>query len=328
MKIVKSTIFGSLVAISIIHIVRPEVELAVLIVDWMASCILVGPLRVSAIAYLLEGRFARRVCINTLAHGAGEHGAAVARHLLLNADLGHRIVGFIDDSPEKVGKSIQGIPVMGDLYVLPDVLLKMSVGELVVTFANPDGDLVRSVFCVCRCSGVRCRIVPGMSETVMTGENRVVRNIDIADSCAVRSEASTRPSSDSSARGRRVLITGAAGSIGSEIFRQVLSYEPGALAAIDHSEFGLYQLDEEVAKHPLKLALFFPAGRYEVSGPRRCGVRVVQARHRLSCRGVQARAHPRAGRSSGGAQLRREKKNVVEAGAAGRCRAFRLHLDR
>ena len=253
-KIVKSTIFGSLVAISIIHIVRPEVELAVLIVDWMASCILVGLSRFGY-RYILEGRFARRVGTNTLLYGAGEHGAAVARHLLLNADLGHRIVGFIDDSPEKVGKSIQGIPVMGDLDVLPDVLRKMSVGELVVTFANPDGDLVKSVFRVCRDHGVRCRIVPGMSD-VITG-NEVVRNIDIADLMRRPQRSLDKTIVGQFLKGRRVLITGAAGSIGSEIFRQVLSYEPGALAAIDHSEFGLYQLDEEFAKHPLKSRCFF-----------------------------------------------------------------------
>ena len=58
-------------------------------------------------------------------------------------------------------------------------------------------------------------------------------------------------------KGQRVLITGAAGSIGSEIFRQVLLYEPEALAALDHSEYGLYKLDEEFAKHPLKGRCFF-----------------------------------------------------------------------
>lgn len=253
-KIIKSTIFGSLIAVSVIHIVRPEVELAVLIVDWMASCILIGLSRFGY-RYVQEGRFSRSEGKNTLLYGAGEHGAAVARHLVLNDHLGYRIVGFVDDSREKQGKKIQGLPVVGDLNSLHSVLKERDVEEMVVTFANPDGDLVKRVFRACRDYGVRCRIVPGMTDVIVG--NDMVRNIDIADLMRRPQRTLDKEMIGEFLKGRRVMVTGAAGSIGSEIFRQVLAYEPAAMAAVDHSEYGLYQLDEEVAAHSLKSKCLF-----------------------------------------------------------------------
>lgn len=254
LKLIKLTIFGSLVAVILIHVVRPEVELPVLVVDWMASCILIGLSRFGW-RYIKEGRLTRAPGRNTLLYGAGEHGAAVARHLLLNDHLGYRVAGFVDDGSDKKGKRIHGRPVLGGLEDLSQLLREQQVEEMVISFANPDGDLVKRVFRACRQHGVRCRIVPGLSDLIEGQE--VVRNIDIADLMRRPQRTLDKAMVGDLLKGRRVLITGAAGSIGSEIFRQVLEYNPAAVAALDHSEFGLYQLDEECAKHPLKGRCFF-----------------------------------------------------------------------
>lgn len=248
-KVVKSTIFGSLIAISLIHIVRREIEMPVLVIDWMASCILIGLSRFG-LRYVQEGRLSRAAGKKTLLYGAGEHGAAVARHLTLNSSLGYEVVGFIDDGHEKQGKKVQGVPVVGDLSALPRTIQEFSVKELVVTFANPDGDLLRRIFRICGKVGVRCRIVPGMNDVISGTE--VARNIDITDIMRRPQRTLDRGMVKHFLQGRRVMITGAAGSIGSEIFRQVLSFEPQALAALDHSEFALYKLDEEFVGHSLK----------------------------------------------------------------------------
>jgi len=254
LKIFKATMFGSLASVSIIHIARPEIDLPVLVVDWMGSCILVGLSRFG-LRYIQEGRLSRAPGKNTLLYGAGEHGAAVARHLTLNDHLGYRVVGFIDDSPEKLEKHVQGIPVVGRLDSLSDAIKRYSAEEMVVTFADPDGDLVKKVFHTCKKYGVRCRIVPGMTD-VISG-NDYVRSIDIADLMRRPQRTLDKRMISGFLKNRRVMITGAAGSIGSEIFRQIISYEPAALAAIDHSEYGLWQLDEEFAKHPMKGRCYF-----------------------------------------------------------------------
>lgn len=253
-KVIKGTIFGSLVAVSIIHIIHREIEMSVLVVDWMASCILVGISRFG-LRYIQEGRLSNISGRRTILYGAGEHGAAVARHLIVNDILGNKVVGFIDDSREKQGKKIQGIPVVGNLDSLPRVLRELCVEELVVTFADQDGDIIKRVFRICRDHGVRCRIVPGMTD-IISG-NELVRNIDIADLMRRPQRTLDRGMIARFLKGRRVMVTGAAGSIGSEIFRQVLAYEPESIAAIDHSEYGLYQLDEEFTNHPLKSKCFF-----------------------------------------------------------------------
>lgn len=253
-KIVKNTVFGSLIAVSIIHIFRPEIELRTFVVDWMASCIMVGLSRFG-LRYVKEGRFSRAEGRKTLLYGAGEHGAAVARHLIVNDRLGYRVVGFVDDSTEKVGKKVHGIPVVANLDGLAEAIIENEAEELVISFSNSDGDLTRRIFRVCRERGVRCRIVPGMNDVISGDE--IVRSVDIADLMRRPKRNLDREMVAEFIKGRRVMITGAAGSIGSEIFRQAISFEPAALAATDHSEFGLYRLDEEFAKHPLKSRCFF-----------------------------------------------------------------------
>lgn len=253
-KVVKSTIFGSLVSISLIHIVNREIGMPVLVVDWMASCILIGLTRFG-MRYILEGRLNKQRGKNTFLYGAGEHGAAVARHLRKNDRLGYRVVGFIDDNSDKSGKVIEGVPVVGNLNCLPRLIENLDVEDLIVTFAEIDGDSIKKLVRICREKGIRSKIVPGMADII--AESEFVRNIDIADLMRRPQRKLDREMIERFLKGRRIMITGAAGSIGSEIFRQVIGYGPEALAAIDHSEYGLYHLDEEFAKHPLKERCFF-----------------------------------------------------------------------
>lgn len=248
-RIVKATVFGSLVSIGMIHIVRPELGLPVLIVDWMASCILIGASRFG-MRYMLEVGLRRTGGRNTILYGAGEHGVAVARHLLRNEKIGSRIIGFIDDDLTKYGKKIQGIQVIGNMDGLSKLLKEQSVQEVVVTFANAEGELVKRLFRLCREHSVRCRIVPGMADVISGKE--YVRNIDIADLMRRPQRNLDREMIGEFLRGRRVLITGAAGSIGSEIFRQTLDYEPASVVALDHSEYGLYRLNEEFSRHEMR----------------------------------------------------------------------------
>lgn len=248
-KTIKCTVFGSLISIILIHVVRPEIGLPVLVVDWMGSCILIGISRFG-MRYILEGRLARNSGRRTILYGAGEHGAAVARHLRNNDRLGFEVIGFVDDNPNKLKKKIEGIPVVGSIDSLPQAMRHFNVEDLIVTFAETDGDLVKKLVRICREQGVRSKIVPGMADVISGSE--FVRNIDIADLMRRPQRSLDKEMVSKFLKGRRVMITGAAGSIGSEIFKQVIGYEPEALAALDHSEYGLYQLDEEFAKHLLK----------------------------------------------------------------------------
>jgi len=255
LRIVKATVFGSLIAIGVIHIVRRELGMPVLIVDWMASCILIGAFRFG-VRYVLEGHLFSKPGKRTLLYGAGEHGAVVARHLKKNPQMHCRLVGFIDDDPTKQGKKVQGWPVLGGRHDLGSVVRANAVEEIIVAIASPDGEIVKDLYKESKNLGVRCRIVPGISD-VVSGKD-IVRNIDIADLMRRPKRNLDKGRINHFLHGKRVMVTGAAGSIGSELVRQVLDYGPASVMALDSSEFGLYNLDEEIRKQG-RLEDFKPA---------------------------------------------------------------------
>jgi len=244
-RVVKATVFGSLISIGIIHMVRPELGVPVLMVDWMASCILIGASRFG-MRYVLEGHIGGNAGRGTLLYGAGEHGAMVARYLKKTPNMECRVVGFIDDDISKQGKKVHGYKVLGTREHLRKIIQENGVEELIVSIANPDGDIVKELYRTAKDCGVRCRIVPGI-EDVFSGRE-VVRNIDIADLMR-RPKRNLDPARiNRFLKGKRVLITGAAGSIGSELVHQVIKYGPSSVKVLDHSEFGLYKLDEELRR--------------------------------------------------------------------------------
>ncbi len=245
LRVVKATVFGSLIALGIIHVVRPEMGLPVLVVDWMASCILIGASRFG-MRYVLEGHLTARSGKRTLLYGAGEHGAMVARYLNKNPSIACRVVGFIDDDPAKQGKKVHGLDVLGTRQDLSGIVREHDVEEIIVSIAAPNGEVVKELYRTSKQLGIRCRIVPGITD-VFSGKE-VVRNIDIADLMRRPKRNLDRGRIRHFLKGKRVMVTGAAGSIGAELVRQVLGYEPTSIMVLDHSEFGLYQLDEELRR--------------------------------------------------------------------------------
>ena len=249
LRVVKATVFSSLIAVGIIHVVRRELGISVMMVDWMASCILIGTSRFG-IRYVLEGHFLNRGGRRTLLYGAGEHGAMVARYLKKNTVNGSKPIGFMDDDPDKIGKKVHGLQVLGGLKDVGEVIKKYGVEEIIVSIANPDGWVVKDLYNTAKRHGVGCRIVPGIDD-VFSGKE-VVRNIDIADLMRRPKRSLDKNRIVHFLSGKRVMVTGAAGSIGSELVRQVLNYGPTVVIAVDNSEFGLYKLDEEMAKRELE----------------------------------------------------------------------------
>lgn len=255
LRIVKATVFGSLIAIGIIHIVRRELGMPVLMVDWMASCMLIGAFRFG-MRYVLEGHLFSKSGKRTLLYGAGEHGAVVARHLKTNPQVECRVVGFIDDDLAKQGKKVHGYPVLGTRRELDSIVREHAIEEIIVAIAAPEGDIVKDLYRTSKFLGVRCRIVPGIND-VVSGKD-IVRNIDIADLMRRPKRNLDKGRINRFLHGKRVMVTGAAGSIGSELVRQVFEYGPASVMALDSSEFGLYNLDEEIRKQG-RLKDFKPA---------------------------------------------------------------------
>ncbi|HPW75834.1 MAG TPA: nucleoside-diphosphate sugar epimerase/dehydratase [Kiritimatiellia bacterium] len=193
-------------------------------------------------------RTARRVR-RVLLVGAGEAGNLVARELKRQGGRRQRVVGFLDDDPAKRHARIQGFPVVGEIRDLPKAAHKYAVDEVVIAMVRVPRNVIRRVVRLCERAHVPARIVPGYYELIegsLTASK--IRDIDVSDLLG-REEATTDSGPVVSLfTQKRVLITGAGGSIGSELVRQVLRTGPGLLVLVDRSENALYEIEREIRK--------------------------------------------------------------------------------
>ena len=180
--------------------------------------------------------------------GAGEAGVIVAREIANRPDLGLHAVGFLDDDPLKQSTSIGGLPVLGktgDVRVVAD---RLSVERVLITIANAPGDDIRRITELCRDAQLDTKIIPGIYEIV---GNRVnlsrVREVAIEDLLGREPVKLDEEIVGSSLRSRVVLVTGAGGSIGSELCRQICRFGPERLVLVERYENALFEIHRELA---------------------------------------------------------------------------------
>jgi len=179
--------------------------------------------------------------------GAGDVGAALAKDLLSRNGNGLHPVFFVDDDPVKIGRSVHGLPVYGPL----DKLLKLGtdarVNELVIAMTAPPPKLVKAVVELGRKIGATTQIVPSLTQ-LASGQVKVDRSRPVA----IEDLLGRDPVDLNSAGIEQllydhvVLVTGAGGSIGSELCRQILAHEPRQLIMVDQTEFVLFEIEQEL----------------------------------------------------------------------------------
>ena len=202
-----------------------------------------------------EWRARQRVLRETPVHsisrvvllGAGAAGVMVARELKNRADSDQKIIGFLDDDPSKQGTLIAGIPVMGPIRAIHELAARHAVDEAIITLANAPRHRIARVIRHCRRAGIPSRIIPALYE-IVNGHVAVgaIREVDIVDLLGRDVVTLEAESIRSFVRGRRVLVTGAGGSIGSELVRQVARFGPARLCMLDQSEWALYEINREM----------------------------------------------------------------------------------
>ncbi|MBL0218875.1 MAG: polysaccharide biosynthesis protein [Myxococcales bacterium] len=180
--------------------------------------------------------------------GAGQAGVLVAREIARRPDLGLHPVGFLDDDPMKKGTSIGGLPVLGTTADIGDVAERKHVQRALITIANAPGDQIRRITEVCRNAHISTKIIPGIYEIVGDKVNLSrIREVAIEDLLG-REPVQLDEAVVSAAIGARVvLITGAGGSIGSELCRQVCRFGPERLILIERFENALFEIHRELA---------------------------------------------------------------------------------
>ncbi|MDX8410709.1 MAG: nucleoside-diphosphate sugar epimerase/dehydratase [Mariprofundaceae bacterium] len=181
--------------------------------------------------------------------GAGRAGELLLRDLIKSKD--YAPVGFVDDDATKQGREIHGVRVLGGTADLAELAQQLSVDVVLLAMPAVDHKVVQKIVRSCREADVPCRTLPSLAElaggTVEVSKLREVRIGDILGrDPVVLDDAGLL----AMLRDKRVLVTGAGGSIGSELCRQVMRYQPDRLVLLDHAEYNLYRIDHELrARH-------------------------------------------------------------------------------
>jgi FlaA1/EpsC-like NDP-sugar epimerase len=192
----------------------------------------------------LQNGFAKKP---VLLIGAGRAGVMVAREIRIRGDMGMDVRGFIDDNPEKVGSVIQGVKVLGRTQDIPHLVSKLKIDHVVITFAEASRQEFRRILDICEQAKVRVRTVPSIFE-VLQGKLKVtrIRDVQIEDLLGREQVQLDEESMHRFLTAKTVMITGAGGSIGSELVRQVVRFQPKRLMLVERAEFALFSIEQEL----------------------------------------------------------------------------------
>ncbi len=180
--------------------------------------------------------------------GAGEAGQLLAwRFLNHRGGEGYQVVGFVDDDPGKQGMRVHGIPVLGDRHAIPDLVARHQVALVILAIYNISGEDFRAILEICQETPAAIKVLPSVFD-FLSGKNGVgaLRDVRTEDLLGRKPAEIDLEACRSLLAGKRVLVTGAAGSIGSELCRQVAAFGPASLVMVDNNESGLYDLSVEL----------------------------------------------------------------------------------
>ncbi len=187
-----------------------------------------------------------------LVFGAGDAGAMIAKEMELHPELKYKLIAFMDDSPDKIGRKVNGIPILGGVEDVSDIVDKKSIDEIILAIPSAKPAVINNIYEQCSKTSCKVKILPSMSqlidETIML---KKIKDVDIEDLLGRDPVMVDLENVAGYLGGKVVLVTGGGGSIGSELCRQIASYGPKRLLMLDNYENNLYSILNELnAKYP------------------------------------------------------------------------------
>jgi FlaA1/EpsC-like NDP-sugar epimerase len=181
--------------------------------------------------------------------GAGVTGAMTAKELLANLQLGIIPVGFVDDDRVKLGRQISGVKVCGKLADLPSVIRLKNANEVIIAMPTAPGKVIRGVVQDCRTANVPYKTIPALYDILRgTAKVQEVRDVQLEDLLRRGIITTDNTSVMLMLNGSRVLVTGAGGSIGSELCRQIAGFRPAELVLLGHGETSIFGIMKELGE--------------------------------------------------------------------------------
>ena len=238
----------------------------VIVVGAVFCTLALGALRFHSRLFAWQ-RGSRRLGLRVAVIGSRDAGAAVVRDMLRNPKAGLVPVAVFDDDAGAHGLSLLGVPVVGGVHDIEAAALSYDIQQVVLAIPSPSADLVEQALRASEAVGVTMKIVPGVREMAGASGNALpmarARDPHIEDLLGRTQVATDLEAVRRTIAGRRVLITGAGGSIGTEIARQVAGFEPSMLVLLDHDETHLYDT-AAVVSGPVEQVLLDIGNRHAV----------------------------------------------------------------
>ena len=258
---------------------------AVCVIDFLMCFLITGGAQFAVRAYT-EARSAtvsRRDAKGVLIYGAGAAGRMLLREIQSNPSLGYDVVGFVDDDRGLRGSTVTDVPIVGRGRNIASIVDRYNVRsikieEIIVAMPSATVRQTREAIANCRSAGVTCKTIPRFGE-LLAGKvlSSQIRNINLVDLLGREPVRLEEGRIHESIAGRSILVTGAAGSIGSELCRQTARFQPARLILFDQAESPLYNIDLELrAQFPL-LEIVAELGDVRDA----CGVEDVVRRHHV-----------------------------------------------
>ena len=219
------------------------------LIDGLLSLIFIGALRFSVrIAESISKRYAvSNPQERVLVVGAGSAGVSLVQEMQRNPQLGFDPVAFIDDNPEKLNAQILGIYVVGDRHQIPDIVKSLHIRKAIIAMPTVAGGVIREIVDICKATGTQTSTLPGIHE-ILNGRVRVdsIRDVRIEDLLRREPVQTEIERVFQFLQGKKVLITGAGGSIGSELCRQIFKCRPAEIILLGHGENSVFNIQQEL----------------------------------------------------------------------------------
>jgi FlaA1/EpsC-like NDP-sugar epimerase len=247
MAIIRAVTFSILVTGAVQLIVNGSVYTRVLLVTWMLHVILIGGSRFSWRMYRDYYMKTKNEKKKALIIGAGSAGSMLVRQLMKSHDTDLEPVGFIDDDAKKLKLQIYGVTVLGGTKDIPTIVEKYEIENIIIAIPSLRKGQIQDVYQECSKTAAKIQIMP-MIEDIVSGKVSVkqFRDVQVEDLLGREPVELDIKSISEKLTGKTILVTGAGGSIGSEICRQVSKFKPKKLVLLGHGENSIYTIDMEL----------------------------------------------------------------------------------
>ena len=250
LRLIFSNVAGSTAATIVLVAISAGVPRTIFAIDLLLCICITAGVRVSVrlvTEWTKPRTFGQRT--RTLIYGAGDAGVALLRDLKQNPSLNYDVCGFVDDSPRKYGLVLHGTRVLGKGSDLTAIVRKQKANLVLIAIPSGSGPQMKAILEKCTAAAIRYKTIPGLADIIdENGLARQIRDVAVEDLLGRVPVHLEQDRISEKLRGRVVLVTGAAGSIGSEICRQVARFKPAAIVGFEIAESAIFGLQNELAR--------------------------------------------------------------------------------